>query len=387
MRSPLSALTFFLRNPSKVLPMGGVIVLSVFLICAIATIANSIGLTVRTIYRYTEFFTYVVPQRTTLVVADDQRAKVKADPRVDRAIEGSIFFINIKTVIGRLPFVVLGVAESDRDYLAGRMGSTLLPGGRWPAEGMPECVLSEPIAENKHLKVGDIVASPTDEGGIAGAPMPVKLVGILKGPVWVAFCDKSFCDSTFLATPRCILYTGKSPQDLDAINRAMMPLKNKRAGKLDPSKVNVLSRENLLAEVEDSLSTMYLILEVVSFTVIFVIALMSGMLSNIYFTQRVPEFGVLAALGYGRWQLIRRILAETTLLTVIGWILGALMSFALLTYLKDAVFRTRGLFIDPLDWFAMQHTIPIPIAITLFSVATVTVRLLRLDPVSIIERR
>jgi hypothetical protein len=386
MRSPLSALTFFLRNPSKVLPMGGVIVLSVFLICAIATIANSIGLTVRTIYRYTEFFTYVIPQRTTLVVTDDQRAKVKADPRVDRAMEGSIFFINIKTVIGRLPFVVLGVNESDRDYLAGRMGSKLIA-GRWPAEGMPECVLSEPIVENKNLKVGDIVASPTDEGGIAGAPMPVKLVGIIKGPVWVAFCDKSFCDSTFLATPRCLLYTGKTLKDLDAINATMMPLKNKRSGKLDPSKVNVLSRENLLAEVEDSLSTMYLILEVVSFTVIFVIALMSGMLSNIYFTQRVPEFGVLAALGYGRLYLIRRILGETTLLTIIGWIIGAIMSFLLLTYLKDAVFKTRGLFIDPLDWFAMRHTIPIPIAITGFSVATVAVRLIRLDPVSIIERR
>lgn len=366
--------------------MGGVIVLSVFLICAVATIANSIGLTVRTIYRYTEFFTYVVPQRTTLVVPDDQRAIVKADPRLERAIEGSIFFINIKTVVGRLPFVVLGVAEDDRTYLAERMGTKLLS-GRWPAEGMPECVLSEPIAENKGLKIGDTVAGPTDEGGIAGAPMPVRLVGIVKGPVWIAFCDKSFCDATFLATPRCLLYTGKTAKDLEALNSAMMPLHNKTAGKLDPSKVNVLSRQNLIAEVEDSLSTMYLILEVVVYTVIFVIALMSGMLSNIYFTQRIPEFGVLAALGYGRWRLIRRILSETALLTTLGWILGAVLSFLLLSYLKDSVFRTRGLFINPLDWFAMQRTLPIPIAITFFSVITIAVRLLRLDPVSIIERR
>jgi hypothetical protein len=386
MRHPLSALTYFTRNPSKVLPMGGVIVLSVFLICAVATIANSIGLTVRTIYRYTEFFTYVVPQRTTLVVPDDQKTVVQSDGRIDRAMEGSIFFINIKTVIGRLPFVVLGVEERNRDYLSERMGTKLLS-GRWPAEGMPECILSEPIVENKGLKIGDIVAGPTDEGGIAGSPVPVRLVGILKGPVWVAFCDKSFCDATFLATPRCLLYTGKTLQDLDALNNSFMPLRNKTAGKLDPSKVNVLSRQNLIAEVEDSLSTMYLILEVVVYTVIFVIALMSGMLSNIYFTQRIPEFGVLAALGYGRWRLIRRILAETTLLTVLGWVVGAILSFLLLTYLKDAVFRTRGLFINPLDWFAMSRTIPIPIAITLFSVATITVRLLRLDPVSIIERR
>ena len=67
-----------------------------------------------------------------------------------------------------------------------------------PAEGMPEAVLSEPIVDNKQLKLGGTVAGPTDEGGISGAPVNVKLVGILKGPVWVAFTSKSFCTSQFL---------------------------------------------------------------------------------------------------------------------------------------------------------------------------------------------
>lgn len=386
MRNPLSSLTYFTRSPGKVLPMGFVIVLSVFLIASVATIANSIDLTVRTIYRYTEFFTYVIPQRTTLSVPDDQKAIVRKDPRVDRTVEGSIFFTNIKTVIGRLPFVVLGVTQDDRDYLSKRMGATLKE-GRWPAEGMPECVLSEPMVENKKLKLGDVVSGPTDEGGISGSPVPVRLVGVLRGDVWVAFTDKAFCDQTFLATPRCVLYTSKDPAALDAINHDMMPVQNKMAGRLAPSKVNLLSRENLLAEVRDSLSTMYLIMEVVTTTVIFVIALMSGMLSNIYFTQRIPEFGTLAALGYGRWRLIRRVVGETTLLTAAGWTVGAFFSFLMLGYFKDRIFRPRGLFINPLDLWAFQHTIPIPFAITFFSIATIAVRLLRLDPVTIIERR
>ena len=108
--------------------MGLVIVLAVFLIAGVTVLANAIDLTVRTIYRYTEFFTYVIPQRTTLSVPDDQKAIVRKDPRVDRAIEGSIFFTNIKTVIGRLPFVVLGVTEEDREYLSRRMGATLKSG-------------------------------------------------------------------------------------------------------------------------------------------------------------------------------------------------------------------------------------------------------------------
>ncbi len=366
--------------------MGFVIVLSVFLIAAVATLASAIDLTVRTIYRYTEFFTYTIPQRTTLSVPDDQIRILRADPRIDRVVEGAIFFTNIRTVMGRLPFVVLGVSSEDRNYLMQRMGTTLVL-GRLPAEGMPEAVLSEPMVENKRLKLGDIVSGPTDEGGIAGSPIPVRLVGVLRGPVWVAFTDKSFCETTFLATPRCQLYTSRDPRGLDAINRDMMPVHDKTAGRLSPTKVQLLSRDNLIAEVRDSLATMYLIMEIVSAIVVFVIALLSGMLANIYFTQRVPEFGVLAALGYSRSRLVGRIVVETAVLTLMSWAVGALVSMGALTYLKEAVFRSRGLFLDPMDPWAFAHTLPIPVAITLFSVATIAYRLLRLDPVTIIERR
>lgn len=366
--------------------MGFVIVLSVFLIASIATIAGGIDLTVRTIYRYTEFFTYVIPQRQTLSVTPDQKAIVAAQPDVDRVIDGSIFFINIKTVVGRLPFVVLGVSDDNREYLLTRMDSRLIA-GRMPAEGMPECVASEPIVENRGLKVGDIISGPTDEGGISGSPVNVRLVGVVKGPVWVAFTSKAFCDTTFLATPRCVLYTARDPKTLDAINSRLMPAKNKASGKLSPSKVQLLSRENLISEVRDSLSTMYLLMQVVTATVIFVIALMSGMLANIYFTQRLSEFGVLHAIGYSRSRLIGRIVAETTLLTTAGWGIGAVFAYALLSWLKDTVFRPRGLFIDPLDLWAYSHTIPVPICIALFAIGTIALRLLRLDSVTIIERR
>lgn len=384
--NPLSPLVYFRRNPSRALPMGGVIVLSVFLIASVAILANSIDLTVRTIYRYTEFFTYVIPQRQNRSVPEDQQALIQADPRVERVIQGGIFFANIKTVMGRLPFVVLGVEEEDRDYLMNRMGTRLLS-GRMPADGMPEAVLSEPIAENKKLKLGDTVAGPMDEGGISGASVPVKLVGILKGPVWVAFTSKSFCTNQFLLNPRCVLYTWKNNADRDPLNFSMMPAKNKGAGKLSPQQVQVLSKESLITEVRESLESMYLIMEVVSGAVIFVIALMSGMLANIYFTQRLSEFGVLAAIGYARWRLILRVLLETALLNFGGWLIGAALSVAGLTYLKDAVFRARGLFIDPYDLWGYAHTIPVPLCITAFSVATIALRLLRLDPVTIIERR
>ena len=293
MQNPLSAWTYFQRNPGRVLPMGFVIVLSVFLIATISTLANSIDRTIFTIYGYTNHFTYVIPQRVTHTVPADQLAIIKADPRIDRVMEASLFFTNIKTVIGSLPFVVLGLSPENEEYLLKRIGTSLKE-GRMPAEGMPEAALSEPLAKNKHIKIGDLVAGPTDEGGISGAPVPVKCVGILKGPVWIAVTSKAFCDDVFLAAPRSSIYTTKNPDDLMAVNQLFSPAKHRQDGLLSPSKVQVLSRQNLITQVRDSLSTMFLIMAVVNFTVIFVIALMSGMLANIYFTQRLAEFAVLS---------------------------------------------------------------------------------------------
>jgi len=386
LRHPLSAVTYFQRNPAKVLPMGFVIVLCVFLIASIATIVNSIDLTILTIYGYTRHYTYVIPQRVTQNVPPDQVAIIKKDPRIDRVMNAGVFFTNIKTVMGRLPFVVLGVEGKDQEYLLKRVGTGLVS-GRLPADGMPEAVLSEPLVQNKRIKLGDLVAGPTDEGGISGSPVPVRLVGILKGPTWIAFTSRSFCEQTFLTSPRCVVFTTKEPGDLFSVNQELMPAGRKAEGKLAASKVQLLSFQNLVRELRDSLSSMYLIMAVVNGTVIFVIALMSGMLSNIYFTQRIAEFAVLAAIGYQRARLIWRVVGETFLLTIIGWILGALVTLVLLSYLKTAVFEPRGLIINPRDIFAYKYTIPIPLCITAFAVATIALRLLRLDPVTIIERR
>ena len=367
--------------------MGLVILLSVFLIASVATMVDSIDLTITTIYAYTRSFTYAVPQRVTQRVPASQIAIIRADPRTDRVMEASLFFTNIKTVFGRFPFVVLGVSDDNRAYLMRKVGTSLLPGGRMPADGMPEAVISEPIAENKHMKVGDIVAGPTDQGGISGSPVPVRLVGILKGPIWIAFTSKEFCDNTFLTAPRSTVFTAHDTRQLLALNEDLMPALHKDRGHLNPTRVQLLSSQNLIQELQESLSSMYLIMGLVNGMVIFVIALMSGMLSNIYFTQRIAEFAVLAAIGYQRKVLVARVVGETLLLTLFGWVCGAGFTVLALSIMKGSVFEPRGLLIDPYDLFAYEYTIPIPFFITLFAVATIGFRLIRLDPVSIIERR
>ena len=132
---------------------------------------------------------------------------------------------------------------------------------------------------------------------------------------------------------------------------------------------------------------MYLIMTLVNAMVILVVAIMSGMLSNIYFTQRLSEFAVLAAIGMKRSILIWHAVSETAILTAFGWVLGIIVTWTSLSYMRGTVFEPRGMLIDPHDMIALLYTIPIPVIITIFAVATISYRMSRLDPVAIIERR
>jgi hypothetical protein len=377
---PLSPITYFRRNLGRTLPLGFVIVLSVLLIASVVTIVNSIDLTVLTIYGYTRYFDPVIPRGGHMRVDSNSIRTIDHTPGLGRKIDASGFFFNINTVFGRLPFVCLGVTDADRDYLIGRSGDSLAE-GRMPLPGQPEAVVDEGIVRNRRLKLGDIMASPDDTGTpILAVPDPIRLVGILRGPTWIAFTSKEYVDDALPLVPHSVLVTTRDVNDQVAFGDTLYRT-------LDKRRVEVFSFHELVEELRSTLSSMYLIMALVNGMVIFVVALMAGMLSNIYFTQRVSEFAVLAAIGLRRSALVWHAVSETAILTTTGWIGGVLATWALMSALRGRVFEPRGMLINPHDIFAYAYTIPIPVSITLFAIATLSIRLAQLDPVTIIERR
>jgi len=336
----------------------------VFLIASIVTIVDSIDLTVLTIYGYTRAFTPVIPRAGRLRVDPQLQDQIRKMPQTDKIIEAGGFFFNINTVFGRLPFVCFGVNPAQRDYLIGRAGDKLAE-GRMPAEGQPEAVVSEGIVRNRRLKLGDVLAAPTDTGSLVSVPVPVKLVGILSGPTWIAFTSRQFSDAALPLVPHSVLVTTHNVADQVNFGDTLM-------ASLDKVQVQVFSFHSLVKELRDTLSSMYLIMSLVNGTVILVVALMSGMLS---------------AIGIPRRILLVHAVSETAILTAIGWIVGSGVDLAFMAGLRGSLFEPRGMLINPTDPLAYFYTAPIPVCITLFAVATVGYRLSRLDPVTIIERR
>jgi predicted lysophospholipase L1 biosynthesis ABC-type transport system permease subunit len=276
-----------------------------------------------------------------------------------------------------MPFVVFGMTPEARPEIARRCGLRLLT-GRFPNDGAPEVTLSEEIARNRKLKIGDVVLKPDSEDSYSLIPM--RLVGTFEGPVWLAMRSEKFIRENFPVAPKGLLVVAADADRQGALDHSLEKA-------VDKSRARVWTYHGLVRETQDALSSLYLIMGVVIGIIVFSIAFLTGMLTSIYFTQRLPEFATLAAIGYQRSGLLARVLGETVLLCGIGWALGSGLTLIVLLTIKSIIMYPRGLLLNPFDLAAYRFTIPLPVTIALFALMAIGRRLKQLDPVAIIERR
>ncbi len=373
---PLSAWLFFRRNLSRTAPVALVIVLSVVLIGTVVTIIRSIDLTVLTVYGYNRYFLVAVPRNGNQLAPEAEFA-IRSEPLAKEVYRISVCFTNIRTIFGKFPFVLFGLTDEEMPKML-KLTRMRLVEGRLPREGEPECALSVGIARNRNLKIGDVVLAPDIEDSFA--PVPVKLVGLLDGENWFAVISKEFVQKNYFPPLEEVVVAAPTP--------AQQPELDRRLDKaLDKRQVRLFTYGQLVRELRSSLSNLYLIMNIVIAIVVLVIAIMMGMLSNIFFMQRLPEFALLAAMGYTRTMLLWRVVRETLLLVTVGWTVGVLLSMGILWGLYWWVFEPRGMLLQPMDWMAYRYTIPVPIAVLLFAAMSVGPRLLTMDPVLVIERK
>lgn len=373
---PLSAWLYLRRNPARALPVALVILVSVALVASVVSIIRSIDLTVYTMYGYHRRLAFVAP-RNALELRPEIARAVRRDPLAKRVHTVRAALITVRTVFGKMPFAVLGLSPVAMKEVLSRCGLEV-SAGRLPADGAAEVAVSEEIARNLGLAIGSVVLRPGSED--AYAPRPMRLVGLLRGPVWMAVASERFIGETFELSVESLLAMADSE---DAQRR----LEQSLAVRLNKAHARAWTFATLVRETRDALSSLYLIMNVVIGIVVFAIALLAGLLSSIYFRQRLPEMATLAAIGYTCAYLLRRALHETVILCVVGWAGGFVVTVALLAALRALVMEPRGLLLNPLDAGAYLYASPLPVAIGAFAFWSVWTGLRRFDPVSIIERR
>lgn len=364
------------RNFARTAPVTAVIALAVVLIGTVITVIRSIDLTVLTVYGYNRHFAVVIP-RNGVELPIDVEGKLFMQPNVKKQVEFRVAFTTIRSIFGKLAFALFGLRQEDMSEML-RMTDMRLVQGRMPKKGAPECVLSIALAKNKKVKIGDTVLGPNTTDSYS--PIPVKLVGLLDGENWFAVMSYEYvAEHYFPATANNLLSSGNVSTQAaldDQIKKSM-----------DPTQIRMFTFGMLVKELRESLENLYLIMRVVVAVVVLVLAIMMGLLSNIFFTQRLPEFALLTAMGYTRKRLLGRIIRETSLMVVGGWVLGAICTVGLLNLLNLLVFAPRGLLLNPYDIGSYAYTMPLPITVLAFASITAGSRLLSFDPVAIIERK
>lgn len=352
--------------------------LAVLLVAGVISMMNSIPYSIRTIYSYSKECLGLSPRGDpTMTMKIVEEVQKHSPVELERTVICRASSTQVKSIVGKWPFLMLGLKREDMEYYLRRQGSKGLE-GRLPKPGAPEAVISKPIAENLNLGIGDTVQGPEENESYS--PQEVKVVGIADTDRWLMANSIEYQRENHFPPIDLAMVFAKNLDDQSKLDHwADKRFKGERA--------QVWVYHQIEKNTREMFETLYQVLNVVIGTLVLVITFMMGMLMNIYQSQRLVEFGLLQAIGYTKSQLLKRVISEAVAVVIIGWVLGVILAFGLLNVAKKVLMDPNAYALDTRDVVAFSYTIPIPIAILIVAVATVVLRFRKFDPVGIVERR
>jgi hypothetical protein len=282
---------------------------------------------------------------------------------------------------------IYGVAKDELPALIDLFGMHLVD-GRLPRARSNEIVISEAVARNRGLHVGDTVGRSVQESDEADPlisddiPTEMVVAGLLSpDDLWLGFASFEYLESHELTSSRpvhlLVLPAEGRKDELDAWLEESVA-----SAQTDVDTYGARRRE-----FRQLTQSMLLLFAAVESIIALVAAIAMAALNYIFFAQRREEFGTLHALGRSRPWLVLRTVKETGSVVAVAWLIGAAVCVAGLVCAQATIYAPRGLsldFFNPVPWL---FTLPIPLAVIAVGTGTIARTLSRLDPVAVIERR
>ena len=384
--SPLSIFTYYLNNKRKVVPVTGIIALAVLAISVTGALTGSLFEDERRELAYYDRFAVVFSsQRRGL--SDEMIRQLETHPAVAETYQVARASTRTQGIFGSEGRPLYFLSEPDRNAFANTLGWRLIE-GRWPTTGTNEVALTDNILRNRGLKVGDRIGEAVDERDWLDGEWLV-VGSVASDNVTGGMGDRTYFHERFLTDPDLPPEVANRPRVLTLLSAQGKGLELESfLDSLPKDEVDSFHRTKARKELESELANVNFIIWVLNAISIVVLALALGLLNVIFFMQRANEFGLLAALGYTKRFLTMRTFLEAVVTVAAGWGLGILLSQAIYTVLNLILFIPKGLSeLTIMTPRVLLFTTPIPITVTVFSVAIVLWQLWRMDPIAIIERR
>jgi len=386
---PLSSRTFYLRHRRRgVLMILGTalmvlgVTLPVFLLSATTS-------AMMPYFDYLQHVSVISPIHTEL--DPSVVGQVRGHPAVARTVPA--ISLGVQMILppgGGTDVRIYGVSEADLPILLELFGVQVQE-GRLSKPRTNEILISAAIAANRDLHVGDVIGGENDDDdALVADNLPIEMVvaGILSPDrPWIGFASYEYLHShelTSSRSPRLLVIPREGQKQ--ALDNWLETADKQHPG-VDSTQTRIITygtEEREYREMTTSLALTFALLECM---IAAVAAVALAMLNYIFFTQRREEFGILNGIGRSRLWLVFRTVKETGTLVGVAWVVGAALCGIGLFGMQSLVYGPRGLtlgFFSPVPWLL---TTPLPLAVALASVGTISWMLSRLDPVAVIERR
>ncbi len=389
---PLAAATFYLRHRGRaVLLVSGMSLMILAVVLIFFTLAVSADAQ-EDFFRYLQQVSIVRSPGSVASLAPDVVARVESHPAVERVIPIApryhLLGVNIPPFSGAdaSPFAVYG---KDMAYLIDLYGLKLKE-GRLPHPNTNEMVISETLAQNRGIKLGDVIGNP-DHPVYPGAPsLEAEFVvsGIFARP-------ETSEDGSALGFISLEHLESEKPFPIpDVLPLMVVPKPGYKQAldvwlenELSRSDVSVLTYQKEVSRIRRKTQQDMFAMMLLEGIIAIIAAAGLSVLNYTFISQRKSEFAVLHALGFARRKLVGRVFSETLFTTGIAVGLSISMFLIGLFYLRLGIYDQLGLSFNPFNLSPWLYTLPIPISVLAITTGAIARALTKLDPVSLIERR
>jgi ABC-type lipoprotein release transport system permease subunit len=380
---PLSARTFYRRHRRRGVMLGLSMTLMILGVALPVFLLSTLYDAMEPSYEYLRHLSAVSPAAGR-ALDPAVTAQIRDHPAVSRVIPAVSLGLRVSVPpAGSTQVALYGIPQDDLPPLLDRLGMDLVA-GRLPRPQSNEIVISEAVARNRGLRLGELVGGLQDDEdlllGSDDLPAEGVIVGLLsRDDLWLGFTSLDYLTSHELTASR--------PVGLLVVPEAKAELDPWLTESVASAGIEVTTFTGVQSLFRETRANMFLLLAAVEGLIALVAATSLAALNTIFFSQRREEFGILHAVGRSRLWLVARSATESGGVIALAWLLGAAVSVAALLALQAGVYAPMGLSLDLGDPVPWLFTLPIPLAVVAVGTAITARTLLKLDPVSIVERR
>lgn len=366
------------RNAGRALAVLCVIVLAVTEVSTVVLLTGSLTSGLRlSLVSPLRYFTEIVAAGAEVPPTITQQVERQPATRLLLPMLPEVMRAN--TLLGPASRNVFAVPTPFMPWFLRQIGEHLIA-GRLPAAGKDEAAIPAQVMRSRHLRIGDEIGQDVHPSG--WLPGEFRIVGVLGGYLQAAVVpyEAMVAFTPLRDVPGVGAYAAfAQPGKMHALNAYL--------DQLPLTQVRVYTHRAEVSDFRGEVRLLNWLIWSIDLVTVGVLALATGLLNNLYYAQRMEEYGVLAAIGFTHGLLARRAMVEVAVLTLISWASGLALTRLLASALQHWLFGPQGVSLPPLALRDVLFTLPVPLLIAAFTLATVLGRLRRLDPVAIVERR